>query len=377
MGDKGKSAADAPSASDIMSHLEMKPILAVAYNRPVSCALALTDDDEAAFLLHRKTPPKKLRSVLKDDAEGKGILLRTKVFFGRVRISASNLVTITVNKEPPGSKWERALRVPLRKAGYPDFVITADASLETESDEEEEEKPASTRAKPVGKASDRDDMRLPEVERRQGKNIPQDLARRLSELIERAPTLVAQVPARKDRITRLAKRAVDMVKAGNAGRATNAVNELDAALRAIPDEAKAETARATAAARDAARILEKVGNALVARVEKMIEKAAAAAPGSGDDAGDAFAASVRPAAQRLLDSGLGTQIQALIGEDDATERGKLLDQALATIKTLERPAGSGRPAMEDERARAVLGKIAQITAVTVKMVKKRLVPLGS
>ena len=99
--DDKKDAKDKPGADSIMSHQEMKPILNVAYNHPVHCALALTDDDEAVLLLHRKTAPKKLRNNLKDDAEEKGIKLATKVFFGHIKVSPSNTVTITVNREPP------------------------------------------------------------------------------------------------------------------------------------------------------------------------------------------------------------------------------------------------------------------------------------
>ena len=136
--DDKKGGKDEPAQDKILEKGEIKAFLNRAYDgNSISCAIALTKDDDALLLLHPIKAPKKLRTELSDKAKEAGLELAGKCYFGRIKINKENLLTITVNKEPPGAKMEKGLKIPLRKAGYPDFVINADANIENEPEGDE------------------------------------------------------------------------------------------------------------------------------------------------------------------------------------------------------------------------------------------------
>ena len=198
-------------------------------------------------------------------------------------------------------------------------------------------------------------------------------------MIKQVPALLTQAPAEKDRITRLAAAATDMVRARDANRATGAVDALDAALRAIPDKAKAETAHVKEIAKKAADALEQVGNAVTAGTDKLLKQvqAAYADHGFSGEVDKFFKTHVQPAVRKLADCGLDKQLKALAGTDDPAERAKLLKQSLSTIEALEKSMSTDPVfKMLDDNPFAP-AKIAQTTTAALEALKKTLQPLAA
>jgi hypothetical protein len=73
-----------PTAEDIMSPAEMKPLLTKSKQGPVSCAIGLTKSKEGIILLDIKLKPKQLLAELKKKAAKLKLELDVP-FFGSVR----------------------------------------------------------------------------------------------------------------------------------------------------------------------------------------------------------------------------------------------------------------------------------------------------
>ena len=129
---------DAPHS--LMSPAEMKPLLMLSKRDPVSAVIGLTKSKDGVVFLAKKVKPRKLVAQMKKHAaEAKMELDVASLRFGRATVDAeadSSLVTFTVNKEAAGTMRPKLL-VHLKKAGFGKCEIVVDASLETESDEDE------------------------------------------------------------------------------------------------------------------------------------------------------------------------------------------------------------------------------------------------
>lgn len=132
-------AAKGGNAGALMSAAELKPLLHVARQKPVNCAVAMSKDKVGLIVLHRRTKPKKLLAELKAQAKAGGITLdTTSLRFGHVSVdgaSDSGMATFTVNKPAPGP-MKRALLEQVRPAGLQRCEIVVDEGLENETDED-------------------------------------------------------------------------------------------------------------------------------------------------------------------------------------------------------------------------------------------------
>ncbi len=135
-----KGGKNEPSADDIMSAGELKPILAQAKKgNPASVAIALSKDKDSVMLADKRKKPKKLMAEMKQQAGTAGLELdTTSMRFGRATVDPEKdaaLLTLTVNKDASGAMRPKLLEL-LKKAGFSKLEIVVDAALENESEDE-------------------------------------------------------------------------------------------------------------------------------------------------------------------------------------------------------------------------------------------------
>ena len=127
-----------PTADDIMSATDMKPMVTKAKQDTIYCAIALSSAKEGVILLHNKKKPKLLRKELIETAKDKGLAIdKPSIRFGTAIVPKDDSTTLqlTVNKAPVGG-MEAKLKVQIRGSGCTSVVILINEALELESEED-------------------------------------------------------------------------------------------------------------------------------------------------------------------------------------------------------------------------------------------------
>jgi hypothetical protein len=127
-----------PTADDIMSSAEMKPLLTKSKQEPVSCAIGLTKDKDGIVLLDKKLRPKQLLAELKKKAAKVKLDLDAPTLrFGQAHVDTeqeAGLVKFVVNKDTGGAMRPKLLEH-LKKAGFGKLEIVVDAGFEAEPED--------------------------------------------------------------------------------------------------------------------------------------------------------------------------------------------------------------------------------------------------
>ncbi len=212
-----------PTAEDIMTGKEMKPLLNQSGEKTIYAVIGLTEDKTGVILLDRKMKPKKLLSELK--AKAKKIKLgldNASLRFGIAKVDDaidSSLVTFTVNKGGTPGILPMKLKELLKEAQYQKVEIGVDEKLENEPDDETETEEQSVAPPP------------PPIDLT-------DLTNRLAQLKLQIPSVADGDSDLQTKLVALADTAQAALTAVDAEAATTAIEALRQAMAAATEAAK-------------------------------------------------------------------------------------------------------------------------------------------
>ena len=371
---------DAPHS--LMSPAEMKPLLMLSKRDPVSAVIGLTKSKDGVVFLAKKVKPRKLVAQMKKHAaEAKMELDVASLRFGRATVDAeadSSLVTFTVNKEAAGTMRPKLL-VHLKKAGFGKCEIVVDASLETESDEDElhapgmappggHPDPAGMSADaPAGEAAEAGTSSPPSAAAPTAANeaagaqhpavAPADatpasagdapaldraaLTQRITDLVKRMMDAMAANPAGADAMRTAALSAQAGLKSGDLGAAAASADALERLLGGTPGSPPAAGPAGARPAHSA--VFDKAQAAWIAtrqRVQGEFDKLFAEISNVYDghdivgELEKTFHARVSPTMGQL-DQSLAAKLQELGGNSDPSTHRKLVQEAQGIIAQYE------------------------------------------
>ena len=246
--------ADNNAQDEIMALPQLKQALALAEQKPLGCAFALTHDHkDLVLLVNRTMKPKAVADALRKD--GKTFLELPTLRFGRVSLVPGDTGTLhfQINKAEPGGATTPMVRL-VKKAGYQAAVFHVQEGLESNSEEEETPGALAQNAPGEQAPPPAPPPPAPRADAREAGALKQ----RLTGLVQDMSTVIAGQPALREVLLRLAKDAQLQLGTGNLAAAAAACDTLqrtlDTALHAAAGEGLREGRAEAPNATDGARV---------------------------------------------------------------------------------------------------------------------------
>ena len=217
-----------PTPEDIMKPSGMKLLLDNSKEKTIYAAIGLTKAKKGVVMISQTVNPKKLQTMLVDQAKKIGLDLDIpSLRCGTALVDKTvdkDLVVFTVNKDAPGDMDDK-VRDFLKGAGYKQVQINADPGLEAgenagQEAETQEGVSASTRPQPDATA----------------------LTNLLGQLILQIPKVSGGTSAIEEPLVRLAEIAQSTLKSGNLVQAAADIEQLRVAMVTAQDAAKSAPA---------------------------------------------------------------------------------------------------------------------------------------